>query len=433
MVKTERLEFVIEILTSVMNHWIFFPLVMTALGIAMKLAEQPLEGNPDFLLWAVCGLIPIAFFLVRYYVERFWLFMLCHGAVLAAALAAASLLSIGGAVTCVVCTAAYVIYSFMLRLKENETVYSGNIHPVTALGISVVANFMFHREDHMPDWDRYYLFIMIGVFACYLIIHYLKHYLSFLQVNKSSAGYLPAREILHSGIGFVLPYTLIGALILVLSLNVKWLEPILRVLKEGLKIVLRFLIGLLPAGEEPGELVPIEEPVRGNNDPGLGELPAAETFWLWEVLEYVVIILFFCGCAYVLFKAVKWLIRYIREKFGDRADYAGIVTGQADVYDVRERCSIEKKDSASRGGGLFQRFSPVERVRRLYKKRVLSGKTAADDRSGLNYMTARECGDKLSLPDMADIYEQARYSDREITAADVKRMKLACSGQTARN
>ncbi|MCM1214455.1 MAG: hypothetical protein NC331_05110 [Lachnospiraceae bacterium] len=433
MVKTERLEFVIEILTSVMNHWIFFPLVMTALGIAMKLAEQPMAGNPNLLLWTVCGLIPIAFFLVRYYVERFWLFVLCHGAVLAAALAAASLLSIGGAVTCVVCTAAYVIYSFMLRLKENETVYSGNIHPVTALGISVAANFMFHREEDMPDWDGYYLFILIGVFACYLLIHYLKHYLSFLQVNRSSAGYLPAKEILHSGIGFVLPYTLIGALILVLSLNVEWLEPILRVLREGLKIVLRFLIGLLPAGEEPGEPVPIEEPMRGNNDPGLGELPVAETFWLWEVLEYVVIILFFCGCAYVLFKAVKWLIRYIREKFDDRAGYADIVTGQAEVYDIREKCSIEKKDPVSRGGGLFQRFSPVERVRRLYKKRVLSGKTTADDRSGLNFMTARECGDKLSLPDMADIYEQARYSEREITAEDVKRMKLACSGQMGRN
>lgn len=77
------------------------------------------------MLWTVCGLIPIVLFLARYYAERFWLFVLCHGGVLAAALAASALLSAGQAVLCVVCTAAYIIYSFVLRLRENASVYSG--------------------------------------------------------------------------------------------------------------------------------------------------------------------------------------------------------------------------------------------------------------------------------------------------------------------
>jgi len=42
-------------------------------------------------------------------------------------------------------------------------------------------------------------------------------------------------------------------------------------------------------------------------------------------------------------------------------------------------------------------------------------------------MTAKECGASLSLPGMAELYEHARYSDREITADDVKQMKHACS------
>lgn len=433
MVKTERIEMVIEILTSVMNHWVFFPLVMTALGVSMRLVGKPVEGNPDFLLWTVCGLIPIAFFLVRYYAERFWLFVLCHGAVLAAALAAAALLSISQAVTCVACTAAYIVYSFMLRLKENTSVYSGSIHPLTALGLSVAANFLFHREDGMPDWDKYYLFILIGIFACYLIIHYLKHYLSFLRVNKSSAGYLPAREILHSGIGFVLPYTLFGVLVLLLSLNIAWLEPVLRVLKAGITFLLRIIFMLLPRGEEEGELIVLEN--TGANDTSvLEKLPVSETFWLWEVLEYAAVILFFCGCAYVLFKAVKWLIRYVKEQFDHtKTNNENIITGQEDVFDVREKCKIEKGDSDNGRTGLFQRFTPVERVRRLYKKRILSGRIEREDRNGLNYMTAKECGDILSLPDMARLYEQARYSDSEITAEDVKRMKLACGGQNFRN
>lgn len=426
MVKTERLELVIEILTSVMNHWVFFPLVMTALGVSMRLLGKPAEGSPGFLLWAVCGLIPIVLFLVRYYVERFWLFVLCHVGVLALALAAAALLSARQAIPCVVCAVAYAIYSFLLRLRENATVYSGGIHPLTALGLTVAANFLFHREDGMPDWDRYYLFILIGVFACYLIIHYLKHYLSFLRVNRSSAGYLPAREILHSGIGFVLPYTLFGVLVLLLSLNVTWLEPILRVLKTAVIFLLRLLFSLLPKGEDAGELIPMEN-TGANDTTGLEGLPVSETFWLWEVLEYAAVILFFCGCVYVLFRAVKWLVRYVKEKFdSSKAGGEAMNTGQEDVFDVREKCRIEKKEADNRRAGLFQRFTPVERVRRLYKKRVLSGKLGKEDRSGLKFMTAKECGDALSLPEMARLYEQARYSDRETTAEDVRRMKQAC-------
>lgn len=433
MVKTERIELVIEILTSVMNHWSFFPLVMTALGLSMRLMGIPIEGAPDFLLWAVCGLIPISFFLARYYAERFWLFTLCHGAVLAVALAASAvLLSTSQAVSCVTCAAAYIIYSFMLRLRENASVYSGSIHPLTALGLSAAANFLFHREDDMPDWDKYYLFILIGVLACYLMIHYLKHYLSFLRVNKSSAGYLPAKEILHSGIGFVLPYTLFGVLVLLLSLNVAWLEPILQVLKTGITSLLRILFMLLPRGGD-SEVIIIEN-AGGNSTDALAELPKSESFWLWELLEYVVIILFFCGCVYILFRAVKWLIRYIKEKFDNqKVDNQNIITGQEDVYDVREKCNVEKRGSDSRSGGLFQRFTPVERVRKLYKKRVLSGKIKKEDRGELKFMTAKECGEALSLPDMAMLYERARYSDREITAEDVKRMKLACNGQTIRS
>ena len=44
----------------------------------------------------------------------------------------------------------------------------------------------------------------------------------------------------------------------------------------------------------------------------------------------------------------------------------------------------------------------------------------------LEYETAREWERKLETEGMADIYEQARYSRREVTAADVKKMRYAC-------
>lgn len=422
MIKTERLELIIEILTSQMNHWIFFPLVMTLSGLAIELSRFPEKKDPGFLFWAVCGLIPIAFFLVRYYVQRFWLFVLCHGAVIACTICFASL---SGYMICVICAAAYTFHSFMLRLKENASVYTETIHPVTASVIFVAANYLFHKQKNIPDWDKYFMFILIGVLACYLIIYYLRHYLSFLLVNKSSAGYLPAKEILHSGIGFVLPYTLIGVLILALSLNLQWLEPILRILKEILKVLLRMIIRLLPDGGAAEEPLPIEN--QGHTAaPGDLNLPPAETFWLWEVLEYAAIILFVCGCVYVLAKALKRLVRFLQTQFGRKAEKISLITDEESVFDIREKCNIVKKENNTKKAGLFRRFTPEERIRKLYKKRVLSGKSA-EDRAALNYMTAKECGASLSLPGMAELYEHARYSDREITADDVKQMKHACS------
>lgn len=428
MVKTERLKLVIEILTSQMNHWIFFTLVMTVRGISMGLLGNSIGYEPDFLLWAVCGLVPIAFFLVRYYAERFWLFVLYHSAVLAV-LSAAGLFYRSGAITCVVCAAVYTICSFKMRLRENSAVYSDGIHPLVAVGLSGAANFLFHIEDGMPDWDRYYLFILIGVLGCYLIIYYLKHYLNFLRVNESSAGYLPAREMLSAGIGFVLPYTLFGVLVLLVSLNVNWLGPIFHMLTKGLKMVLRFIFRILSRDDPAEELISVEESREYSPEVGMLSMPEAESFWLWEVLEYVVLILFACGCVFALIKGLKWLVRYLREHFGRNAAGKNIITGREDVFDVREKCSIEKRGSDSKALGLFRNFTPVERVRRLYKKRVLADKAGIKDRETLKVMTARECGDALSLPDMARLYEQARYSDREITSEDVRRMKLACGGQ----
>ena len=49
----------------------------------------------------------------------------------------------------------------------------------------------------------------------------------------------------------------------------------------------------------------------------------------------------------------------------------------------------------------------------------------AQDKDSLSLYTAREWARKLALDGMADLYEQARYSDREITGADVKKMKDA--------
>ena len=428
MIKSERLELIIELLTTQMNHWLLFPIVMTVTAVSGLIGGNAVTGQPEFLLWVVCGLFPVAFFFVRYRVERFWFFFLCHAAAAACSLILPVSSGFIGRVICILCAAYYMIHSLILRLQENPAVYSAPIHPLAALGVSVTAIFLLHRPEGAPDWDRYYIFTLIGVFACYVIIYYLRQYLKFLQVNRSSAGYLPAGEILRSGIGYVLPYTLFGAVVLVLSLNAEWLEPILQVLKAGITAFLRFLFSH-SSGESLEELVQTTEGANMNVNPEELGLATEGTFWLWEVLEYVAVVLFFCGAVFCIVKALIWFVKLLRYRFGEKTDKNNYLLAEEAVYDVREKCSIRKKDSTEKRAGFFRQFTPEERIRRLYKKQVLSGGIEVESRAELNCMTAKECGRKISLPDMAVIYERTRYSDSEITSEDVKRMKTACGGR----
>ena len=333
--KSERLNFVIELLTTQMNHWLLFPIVMTASGIARLLTGIGDAGNPDFLLWTICGLFPVLFFLIRYFAERAWLFFLCHGAVMACALILPVSSGVMDRVICGVCAASYLIHSLTLRLRENAAVYSAPIHPIAALALSVAADFMLHKQDNAPDWDRYYIFTLIGVLACYVIIFYLRQYLKFLQVNRSSAGYLPAKELLRSGMGFVLSFTLGGVAVLLLSLNAKWLEPLLRALQKVIVAFLRFLFGH-SGDESTEELIQSAENTGAVTDPAAMGLPTGGTFWLWEVLEYVAIVLFAIGVVFVLVRALFFLVKLIQQRFGEKGKAAAFSPEEEAVHDVRE-------------------------------------------------------------------------------------------------
>lgn len=154
----------------------------------------------------------------------------------------------------------------------------------------------------------------------------------------------------------------------------------------------------------------------------MGLPPGEEPFWLWEVLEFIAIVLFgaaaLIGAGVLLWKLFKLVQKYMVFRYQSQE----IQTGEA--YDFREKCEIVK-DKDKKISGLFTALSPRERIRKLYKKKLTAATARMDagDKSGLGLYTAREWERKLEVNGMAELYERARYSDQEITGADVKRMK----------
>ena len=318
----------------------------------------------------------------------------------------------------------------ILRLKHDE-LFSNGIHLPAGVGIAAFSAFFVHYLG-VRDWDEHYIIALIAAIALYFVIYYIDHYLHFLAVNESSAGFLPAKEMFRSGLGLVLGFTVLGAGILVLSSRVAWMSGILRLIKALLLRFLRFLFS--GKGEEPAE--EIEIPIIEERQNDMGEMPlpeATEPFWLWKVLEVIAIIVFaglICALAVLfLIKLFRLIRQYLNLHFRQERS---VETGG--TYDLREKCELEHSPERTRHS-LFTALAPHERIRRLYKKKLLSSasRLSEEDRNRMDIYTAKEWEKKLETRGMSDLYEQARYSNREMTAADVKRMKEVCKEMPPNN
>lgn len=410
----KRIQFVNEFLTEQMNHWLLYPLPLTVMGVTKALLDM---GDPGLAMWALCSLIPLVFFVFRYKVKNLILFLLAHAGVLALvfALSGQSILT---RIICTICVAGYLIQSLVLRLKH-DSVYSEGIPLVAGVVLSAVTA-LFQYYQGTRGWENYYNWPLIAGIALYFVIYFMDHYLDFLSMNKSSAGFLPAAEMFHSGMGLVLGYTMLGIGVLIFSTQFEWLAGILRPIGDMLLRFLRFLFSRSSHSEEVPQPVGEELPPAGMG--GMELPPAEETFWFWEVLEIIMMVAFgiaiLVGVGVLLWKLFKLIQKYMVFRYQE----SEIQTGEA--YDFREKCEIEKNTDKKKRG-LFDSLSPRERIRKLYKKKLPAASVRADVQEDLTLHTAREWEQKLALEGMADLYEQARYSDREITGADVKKMKDA--------
>ena len=414
-----KIRFFNEILTEQMNHWMFFPLALVVAG-----ASRNLTGEGDTMLpaWVLCSLFPFFYFLVRYVTGHLFPFVLLHLAIAALSLMVPVSFPAGKTV-CIFCALGYLLHSHILRLKHDE-LFSNGLHLPAGVAMAAVSAFFVHYLE-IEEWDNYYVFELIASIALYFIIYYIEHYLKFLAVNESSAGFLPAAEMFRSGMGLVLVYTVLGAGILLLSSQFAWLSGILQPVKALLLRFLRFLFSGKSAPAEEAE-IPLVEEQPGNGISELALPKASEPFWLWKVLEFIAAAALACAVCVIAVLLLLKLFQLIR-KYMNLHFHRENNSKEEETYDFREKCGLEHNPEKGRKH-LFDSLSPRERIRKLYKKKLLSSmpQLSEEDRNRMDIYTAKEWERKLETNGMSGLYEQARYSNREMSGADVRQMRAAC-------
>lgn len=428
----KKLLYITEILAEQVNHWSLFPIIMTATSISSTFGYGTVD-SPNVLMWGFCGLFPLTFFILREKVENFLIFFLSHVAVVAASFLFTGRNTVEH-VLVVFFAACYMIFSFIKIFKESANT-TEPFSPVISVIISVVA-ISFQNDLRQSSWDAVYVESLVVVLALYAIYKYIHNYMAFLTANESSASIMPESDMFRSGIKLVSGYTLFGAGFMFLA-GGGWVTS----LRIGLRGLLLWIVRsffhlftlLISSEEQSGEIVETPQAMDPVPD-GLGSvLPKAqEPVLIFRILEVAAAIGLVVFWLFLVYKGAVVLIELVRVRLAKSVEL-----NAKDVYndkgiEVREKCEIEKSwgRKEKKSSALF--LSPYERVRRLYKKKVLScaaeliEDTGGTKTEALSLFTARECADKLQLSALADIYEQTRYSDQETTKETVRQMKDVC-------
>ena len=390
-----------------LNHLIFVAGAVAIMGLCGMQTSY-------LLLWLGLGIVPVGMYYLRVKAKRISVFF----AGLLAFLIAGFLLPVNLVVK-ILTVGMIIVYSiFAFRKKMSENPEMVEIASPMAF-VLIVGALTFQKHIYVSQCLGLTWAYLLG----YFLYHFLTEYLKFVQINEKSASNMPEKELFLHGVKQVGAFTGIAIAITFLSSNVEWVAKIVSVLGEWIKSLLKYLFaGIAGAIEE--ESAPKPPAVEMGQDNMFEPVEYSE-FWLkiqklLEILYDVIVVVIIVAIVYF---GVRFIVRFVKENFtkvGKKKEVKAVLSN----LDIRESCKEEVFRKEKKG--FLDFLSNEQRVRTLYKKRVLKEKNhivGEAVQQELAYKTAKECCEKIEAADLKWVYEKARYSAERVTAEDVRKAK----------
>ena len=405
-----------EFILAQLNHWTFF---LLAFSFSLFFDYHFNCGTMGYLEWAVGGLLVFGLYFIRKYIHLLVISILLH----ICALAGFCLIPLGNGPHIVIYAVAGVIYcAFSIKNQVQERYMSASVPVYVEFGMAIFLLLIINYYDY-SSYNKMFVMVTIILTGVYFIFLYLKRYNNFIYLNSTSAGYLPAKDILKSGGGLVIAFIVIMMLLAVSIYDFQLFADFFELVKSGLRAIAMFFAKAF-AGLFTSEGQPEDEGAFGTLE-GPQELMTEQTetapwmvvasFILWMIVIGVLIFII----VKMIIKAVKWLKK--NRVLKSRTEEEG-------VLDVRERIDSQKH-RADEDSYLLKGGSADIKIRKLFrktvkakKKLILAGKTDAY----LKRKTAHECAKTLGNERIAELYEQARYAETMPDSEAVKEMKQVC-------
>ena len=269
------------------------------------------------------------------------------------------------------------------------------------------------------DWQVFYIVIAFVYLLGYFLCYFMNQYIKFLSLNRNSASNIPEQDIFQSGVKQTLVFGGISAFVFMMTLRFDWVKKIADQIWAWILEILRSIFSGMET-PPPTQDMPVDEMSQAASD--IGDVIDREMFpvFLQETVKAIatgaVFIAFLGGCILLLLLIYEFAKKYLtplKQKKNPKL--------LSENTDIREYCGFEKNTSKKEFGFLF--LNPRERIRKIYLRRILKRKNELigdNAQRQLEYMTAKECCERLSEQSLKVMYEKARYSAEEITSQDVK-------------
>lgn len=402
-----------KLMIAQQNHWVFFPIIYFFM---LVVPVNPIKPGVPVLVWFTLGCFPYLFYTVKNATDNTVIFLGVHAATLVFAILLPTPHQVCK-IAYVGCTFLYCVFSVFFRYAQEEA--DEKAMPLIASFGITFAVLLLLQYFRMYEYQRFVVNLQVINIFMYCLAKYVENYSSFLGVNKHSVGYMPVRRIFISGMGGMVAFASVLAVLLFGVANIGQMNDVVRSVLQFIgsiirKIKLKFRNG----GKEDYTF----EEISGEYE--IDRFIPGEEASTWPIWDVLITILFIVIVVYVAYKIIT-LLPYILRFFRMPAQ----VANEEGVEDIRESTTETEQLQRRPLKKIWEYLTPAQKIRRRYKKRVSESKNiiaSIGKKDCMEWYTARECGEILEQPKMSELYEKARYSPYECTAEDVKDMKAAC-------
>lgn len=402
------------VLVIQLNHWMLAPIAQFLVVIWSRMMEAETNLEFPYLFWLLESCVPFYFWWVRAKFKKVVPSVMMHLLILIL-IPVLMLLAPDFWGFHIIVTIGYSIYSISHRFNKEKiedrmcSAFAG------ILVFSVVSFFLLTLKMNAEMEEM--MLLMLPLLGLYFICYFLVNVNTCLQLSKETVERIPHKQIVKTGMFTVVSFAVIVVGFIFLMTRFEEVSVISAFLQSGLRWIVAVLLFVITNMDK---LFKEQEELARMPQPEL--VPGNDTNWLTELFNHLITVGFILVVAYALFALGRAIIRYITRKRNQ------VVVDELDgAQDVHEKLAVKSYRDTIRE--FFQSFTPGEKIRRYFKKTMVSHSkqiTGLSTAEELRYYTARDCASKLNNERIAHIYEKARYSTQECTAEDAREMKSLC-------
>ena len=388
------------------------------------------EDKADKAVYFFLVTIPLFYYFLREKCKMFSVFLLFHLLPIVVTVLVCHA-SPGQKVFVILIEAACLAVSFIRRFNKKNGAGMEVLMPSIAMAAFIILYLVDAWQGKGICGSFMRQLTVFFVFG-YFIFYFLKQFLHYMDMNDRTTDNIPVQHIFYSAAGLSGVFTVISALIIALTSDWALIGRMGQIIRNIFFRLLTFIFSLFPEGQEPVVESASEEEME---EILWGAEQLSQEGAFVKAMDKLISIFAAVLICVLLAAAVIGVVKLIRAAFA-RKQKEHLISEENFTDQVEDIKPAEERKE-KKGRSLLERIreslSPEEKIRRLYRKTMLSQVTSwkGEKKAAiLKKATARECCMQFfpmapqEAQDLAGLYEKARYSKGLCGQEDVRRAKL---------